>query len=307
MSALHCGILRRGVRVANLVTLKLNTLIQKIGERAKRKGKKTAEIAPPQLIEPLRVPYGPFRFKARLPKGMAYEVHVCTDLRNWKILSSDNAGAETLEYLDSEAFKFSYRFYRLFAEDVASVNVIGYASVTLPPGLSMIANPFETHETVSELFKGWPDGTRLDKFDTRLFRLGENILEHGKWSKPSERLMPGEGAIFRNPTDDYKSVSFVGEVMQGNLSVPVPAGFSIRSSLLPQVGNLEELKFPIANGDIIHVFDRDRQKYVLHPYENGKWTDGTPILGIAESFWVAKTEPGNWRQSFKNETQGPES
>lgn len=57
----------------------------------------------------------------------------------------------------------------------------------------------------------------------------ENVVKDGRWSNPGERLAPGEGAIFFNPTSDYKSFSFVGQVLTGNLSLPVPSGFSIRS------------------------------------------------------------------------------
>ena len=117
--------------------------------------------------------------------------------------------------------------------------------------------------------------------------------------------MPGEGAIFFNPTSDYKSVSFAGEVLQGHLSVPVPGGFSIRSSLIPQPGNLaDDLRFPIANGDVIHLFDREQQKYLLHPFEEDKWTAGPPIIGVGEAFWVAKTDPGNWIRSVNSDGPG---
>jgi hypothetical protein len=68
---------------------------------------------------------------------------------------------------------------------------------------------------------------------------------------------------------------------------------------VPQPGSLvEDLEFPIANGDVIHLFDRERQQYVLHPYENGKWTAGTPMLSVGEAFWVAKTEPGHWTRNM---------
>ena len=77
--------------------------------------------------------------------------------------------------------------------------------------------------------------------------------------------------------------------------MPVPAGFSIRSSLIPQAGHVvDDLKFPIANGDVIHVFDREKQQYALYPYENDRWTSGAPTLGMGEAFWVAKAAPGNW-------------
>jgi hypothetical protein len=75
---------------------------------------------------------------------------------------------------------------------------------------------------------------------------------------------------------------------------PRPSGQGVRTSLAPQPGRLvDDLKFPIANGDVIDVFDRERQKHVLYPYEEGKWTEGAPVLSVGETFWVAKTDPGN--------------
>lgn len=276
--------------------MKLNSLIQKFGAGAAFLGSRKAQSSvSPTLGEPMRFPYGPFRFRTRLPKGSQYSVLSSTDLRTWNLNSQGTAKEEQIEYIDSEAFKFSYRFYRLQVGTAFSTNVIGYASISLPPGFSMVANPFDSSDTVEEAFKGWPEGTTLNKFDTSLFRLTENGVKSGRWTNPHEKLSPGEGAIFFNPTSDYKSASFTGQVVQGHLSVPIPAGFSIRSALVPQPGNLvEDLGFPIANGDVIHVFDRERQKYILHPYENGAWSAGPPVLSVGEAFWVAKTEPGNW-------------
>lgn len=279
--------------------MKLHSLIRKLGTGALLGGDKRLTQAPPTLTEPLRYPYGPFRFRTKLPKGTAYTILTSTDLKTWAGAAQLTAAEETVEYVDSETFKHSYRFYRLKAGEVFSTNVVGYAAVSLPPGFSIIANPFEGSETVEDTFKNWPNATTLSKFDTLLFRLSENEVKGGKWTNPTEKLSPGEGAIFFNPTQDYKSATFVGEVLEGSTSVPIPAGFSIRSALRPQPGSLDEdLKFPIGNGDVIHLFDREQQKYVLHPYEAGKWTAGAPILSVGEAFWVAKKDPGNWNYDF---------
>jgi hypothetical protein len=58
-----------------------------------------------------------------------------------------------------------------------------------------------------------------------------------------------------------------------------------------------DLAFPISEGDVIHMFDRDKQEYVLYPYEVEQWAANPPVLSVAESFWVAKTSPGNWNQN----------
>ena len=282
--------------------MNLSALIQHLGVKTPFGTRLKTASDPPVMGDAVRFPYGPFRFRTRLQKGTDYIVVASTDLRNWAPIGKGKCPEESFEYIDSEAFKFTYRFYRLIVGEFSSANILGYASVSLPPGFSMIANPFHSSQTVSDLFKNWPEGTTLNRFDTRLFRLTENGIKAGKWTNQTERLVPGEGAIFFNPTSDYKSVSFVGEVLQGHLSVPVPGGFSIRSSLIPQPGNLaDDLRFPIANGDVIHLFDREQQKYLLHPFENDQWTVGPPIIGVGEAFWVAKTDPGNWIRSVNSD------
>src|SRR5205085_6043654 len=127
---------------------------------------------------------------------------------------------------------------------------------------SLIANPFQRgNNVVAEAFKNWPDGTTLNKFDTLLLRLSENAVKDGRWTNATQQLAPGEGAIFFNPTEDYKTHNFVGEVAQGNLTLPIPSGFSLRSSLVPQAGNLlDDLQFPVTEGDVVHLFDWDWQK-----------------------------------------------
>jgi len=280
--------------------MKIESFIGRIRESFSGDAGSQLEFAPPTLGSGMRFPYGPFRFKTELPKGVPYEIQAASDLEHWRTIAEDEARGPVIEYVDSEASKYNHRFYRVVANDVHSANIIGYASTTLPPGFSMIANPFDAaSNAITELIKGWPDGTTFNKFDTRLFRLSDNAVKHGKWTNPSEKLLPTEGGLFFNPTSDYKSLNFVGDVMQGNLSVPIPAGFSVRSSLSPQAGQLDEdLDFPIDEGDVIHLFDRDEQKYVLYPFEGGKWTGGAPVINLCESFWVAKTEAANWTRAI---------
>ena len=272
------------------------------GSRFLRRGQQEP-LAPPLLREPERFPYGPFRWKSQLSAGTDYSVLASPNLRTWVPVSRGQARDAPIEYIDSEAPKFTCRFYRLLTASVQSANVIGYASISLPPGFSMIANPFDSPANVSEVFKKWPEGTSFNRFDTRLFRLVENVIKAGNWTDPNEKLLRGAGAIFFNPTSDYKLASFVGEVSQGNLSAPIPSGFSLRGSLVPQAGYLvDDLGFPVTEGDIIHLFDRERQKYNLHPYTCGKWPAGQPIVGVGEAFWVAKTESRNWSQTLTIET-----
>jgi len=256
-------------------------------------------VGPAVLMNPKRVPYGPFIFQVQLAKDCDYEIEVSRDLKTWTVLAKDVSQAETIEYVDADASKFSYRFYRVRTGTIYSVNVIGYAAVPLPPGYSLISNPFKTpHNTVPELFPDMPDWAAFCKFEMKLFKLTNNVLKNGIWSNPRETLSPGEGALICNPTDDFKVTNFVGEVMQGNLLNPVPSGFSIRSSLIPQPGRLDtDLKLPFSEGDVVHLFDRDKQTYLEYSYPSKRWDIDPPIIGVGEAFWVGKSSPVNWVQN----------
>jgi len=261
---------------------------------------KVAVATAPVLSSPVRVPHGAFQFQANVTSGWIYEIQVSSDLRNWCSLASAEAKNDAVEYLDPDAPKFSFRFYRALCGQIVSTNILGYATVIVPPGFSMIANPFNTaSNTVASLFPNMAEGTTFCKFDTSLFRLTNNGVKDGKWTNPNEKFVPGEGAIFFNPTLEFKSLNFFGEVIQGRLLNPIPAGLSIRSSLVPQPGRLgADLGFPVADGDVIHLFDRDQQKYVLYPYSTSAWEKNPPMVGVGESFWVGKTNPGNWVRDF---------
>jgi hypothetical protein len=275
--------------------MKLDSLIKRLGGNRVFAAKKPEPEMVLALSDAVRMPNGSFHFRTQLPKGTPFVVHSSSDRQNWSPVLNGISTGEIMSFADSHASKFNHRFYRLVAGKSQS-NILGYVSITLPPGFSMISNPLNSPaNVVGRVFKDWPDGTTLNKFDTELFRLVENSVKFNQWTNAADVLKPGEGAIFFNPTMDYRSVCFTGDVVPNDASMTVAAGFSIRSSLLPQAGHLvDDLKFPIANGDVIHVFDREKQQYVLHPYENGRWTSGTPVLGVGEAFWVAKAEEGIW-------------
>ena len=254
---------------------------------------------PAVLLNPKRVPYGAFIFQIQVTKDCEYEIEASRDLRTWVGLTTEVSQSETVEYVDSDASKFSYRFYRVKTSGVYSANVIGYAAVPLPPGYSLISNPFKTpNNSVTNLFPDMPEWSTFSKFEMKLFKLTNNVLKNGAWSNPRETLSPGEGALICNPTDEFKVTNFVGEVMQGNLLNPVPSGFSIRSSLIPQPGRLDtDLKLPFSEGDVVHLFDRDKQTYLEYTYPSKRWDIDPPTIGVGEAFWVGKSSPVNWVQN----------
>jgi hypothetical protein len=184
------------------------------------------------------------------------------------------------------------------AQQVFSVNAVGFVNVAVPPGFSMIANPLNAPtNTVPALFAGVPDGTTIYKFDGTSYSV--NSLDLGEWGNPAQTLVPGEGAFIRNPGTTPFTVTFVGEVMQGSLSNPIPAGFSIKSSQVPQSAALDTvLGFPAADGDIVYQFSNAQNTYVIHALDLGEWSGGAPVPAVGESFFVKKVAAGNWTRTF---------
>jgi hypothetical protein len=255
---------------------------------------------PPLLLNPKRVPFGAFVFNIQTRQGSTYEIETSRDLKTWSILATDASQSDLIEFVDSDAPKSSYRFYRVRVGSFYSTNVIGFAVLTLPPGYSLISNPFKTpNNTVSSLFAGMPEWSAFCKFEMKLFKLSNNVVKDGVWSNPRETLSPGEGALICNPTDEFKTIHFVGDVLQGNLLNPVPSGFSIRSSLIPRSGRLDlDLGLPFSEGDVVHLFDRDKQSYVEHRFPSKSWDIDPPLVGVGEAFWVGKSSPVNWVQGL---------
>jgi hypothetical protein len=185
------------------------------------------------------------------------------------------------------------------AQQVFSVNAVGFVNVVVPPKFSMIANPLNAPtNTIPALFAGVaPDGTTIYKFDGTSYSV--NTLDLGEWGIPTQTLLPGEGAFILNPGTTPFTVTFVGEVMQGSLSNPLPANFSIKSSQVPQSAALATvLGFPAADGDTIYQFVSASQNYVIHTLDLGEWGGGEPVPAVGESFFVKKVAAGNWTRTF---------
>lgn len=178
---------------------------------------------------------------------------------------------------------------------VYSVNAVGYVNLQVPKGFSLIANPLKAAtNTVGSLLASAPDGTTVYKFNGKSYDI--NAKDFGDFANPAQALNPGEGAFVNAPS--AFGVTFVGEVLQGSLTNAIPAGFSIRSSLVPQAGQLDTvLKFPVVDGDVVYRFNNAKNSYDIFTYDFGAW-DTAPVPAVGESFFVKKAAAVNWVRDF---------
>jgi hypothetical protein len=183
--------------------------------------------------------------------------------------------------------------------NVYSLNVVGYVNVVLEPGFTMVANPLNnTNNGINTIIPNPGVGALLYKFDGSFNQVAENGGP-GLWDV-NLTLAPGEGAFIFVP--GRTTNTFVGEVVQGATSNPIPAGFSIRSSIVPQSAGLSSvLGFPAAAGDLIYRFNPVTQSYVGGLFESGGgniWDPAEPVPAVGESFWVQKAAAVDWVRNF---------
>jgi len=185
------------------------------------------------------------------------------------------------------------------AQAVYSVNVVGYVNYPAKAPFSMISNPLNNTagNTLNNILPSVPIGTTIYTWDGTAF---VSSVFFGTWA-PNLTLNPGDGAFINLAADT--TLTWVGEVMQGALSNPVPLGFSIKSSQVPQSLKLENsptntvdpgLGFPAALGDTIYFYRGGT--YVSSVYFGTFAPAAIPAIG--EAFWVNTGAAKTWTRNF---------
>lgn len=191
------------------------------------------------------------------------------------------------------------------AQNVYSLNVVGYYNVTIPAngGLQMIVNQLDTPDnTLAGLIKDVPDGTQFFKWTGSTFAgsLYEDPGGGGEWSQDFP-MAPGEGGFIKNNSGTPLTITFVGEVKQGELVNPIPAGYSLLGSIVPQAGAISSvLGMPAADGDQIFKWTGTTYDGYLYedPGEGGEWSPAEPTANVGEGFFSRKNVAVDWVRNF---------
>src|SRR4030095_15156339 len=123
---------------------------------------------------------------------------------------------------------------------VYSVNAVGYINLTMKAGFNMVANQLNRtpNNSLNNVISGVPIESQVLKFVANNYQL--ELYDGATWIKPDGSpgtlsASPGEGIFFFNPNPSDLTVTLVGEVPQGTgLTVPLPSGFALVSSIVPQ-------------------------------------------------------------------------
>ena len=190
---------------------------------------------------------------------------------------------------------------------VFSVNAVGYVTKTIPAnGFALISNPLMAADnSIGALFSPAPAGLQVFKFDSGSGQFDIATFDDldGAFLPAdiaAKTVVPGEGVFVRNPTASAITITFVGEVEQGALSNPLPAGLSIRSSQVPQAGTAEELGLSGGAGDQIFQWNVVTQGYDTSTFDDldNAWLPPLGRLEVGDAFFIAKNAAGSWDRTF---------
>jgi hypothetical protein len=187
------------------------------------------------------------------------------------------------------------------AQSVFSVNAVGYVNLVYPgSGFKIIANPLNaTNNTIGFLLPNVPDFTTLYKWNEGLAQFDIATFFFG-WDHPEYTLKPGEGAFITSGAPFTNT--FVGDVLQGSLTNPIPAGYSIRGSLVPQTGTVSALGLTMNDFDTIYqwnpALNAGSGGYDIFTYFFGSWGPSEPSISVGEAVFMSTGGPVNWTRTF---------
>lgn len=195
------------------------------------------------------------------------------------------------------------------AQNVYSLNVVGYYNVPVAANTwYLVGNQLSTsNNLLKQVIPVAPDGSQFQKFNAGYQAFVFDELD-GTWTGAnvdSATLKPGEGGFFKSPV--ATTVTFVGEVPQGNLTNTLPAGlYVISASQVPQAGTPTALGIPGEDGDQLQLFRSGYKAFVYDGLDNA-WTGSgaPPTIGVGEAFFYKKASTSTQTQWVRNFTVAP--
>ena len=198
---------------------------------------------------------------------------------------------------------------------VYSVNVVGYVNLDLKTGFNLVASQLNAtpDNKIVSVLPSVQNNTQLLKFSNNNYTRDDFSVADGGWLdsetlEPSVRTVsPGEGFFMYSPAP--ATVTLVGEVRTGNnLTVPLPTGFSLISSIVPQDLALSPAgsAFPVAQNMQFLSWNATAQGYNLRlDFDSGIWINSetldevpAPQVTVGQGFFIYSPGPSSWVRSF---------
>jgi hypothetical protein len=198
---------------------------------------------------------------------------------------------------------------------VYSVNAVGYVNVNIDPGFSMVSNPLNAADnSIQALFKNFqgtiPGGLKIFPLDPATgqfitIQYDDIDNQYIPVDKAATTVTPGNGVFVFNPSTTQLKLTFVGEVPQGTLSNPLPKGFSIKASQVPQDAKPDTIGLPGQGGDKLFRYNKTTKQYDTYTYDDidNQWISGAgpglPTIPVGEAFFLFRAQSaGTWSRTF---------
>jgi hypothetical protein len=223
------------------------------------------------------------------------------------------------------------------AQNVYSLNAVGYINVTLLPGFNIITCPLITSpdNTVGTVLNNgtnapvsltgdhvyfWSPGSGYSEDTAK--KVGTTAFDTTNvdgWSSGGTLLAsPGVGFWFQNNASSNVTVTFVGTVPSGPITNSLVAGFNLVGSVVPMSGDIASNSISALTnyniGDDVYTYSATNSpvytKYSTanppfgHTGYNNNWTTaGDPILSfVGEGFWyennASSLAPVEWVENY---------
>jgi hypothetical protein len=194
------------------------------------------------------------------------------------------------------------------AQAVYSVNAVGYVNTVLHPGFNLISNPLTaTDNTIATLFKSTPINTAVYKYNGTQFNISTYDPDDLVFEPNGDAtVVPGEGVFVKIPGTADVTVTFVGEVPQGDVSNPAAKGLSIKSSKVPQAGTAADLGLAGAANDVLYQYNTTTHQYDISTFDPDDlvWSPALKSLKVGEAFFYKSANGTSWTRQFDvNATQ----
>jgi hypothetical protein len=190
------------------------------------------------------------------------------------------------------------------AQNVYSLNIVGYVNYTQAANtFSIAANPLSSgNNDVSTVFTAGPAYPGLTVFKRNNAGTGYDQstfdADLEAWTD-ALNVAPGDGLWISTPAGTAFTNTFVGEVVMNSTNV-IPAGYSLKSAVLPQAGLIQTtLLYPAAFGDSVSEWNGVGYDTSTLDADLEAWDNGEPNINVAQGFWINNAgATKNWIRNF---------
>jgi hypothetical protein len=212
----------------------------------------------------------------------------------------------------------------VMAQNVYSLNAVGYINVTVYPGYNiiacpLIASPDNTIGTLlnnsanqykkAQVYSWIPSQGAYTNDEASVALANANGFSNGWQNGGLITANPGQSIWFLNPFTTNLTFTFVGTVPSGSLTNTIVTGYNLISSVLPASGDLVTNSLTAFTNatkkDAIYLWDPVNSVYDTYNYsialgwaQNGVSTD--PVIpNVGEGFWYETGNAGiSWVENY---------